>query len=32
MTAQTISWWGFVVISAILLGFAALVLWKIRWR
>ncbi|WP_295854844.1 hypothetical protein [Tardiphaga sp.] len=29
MTAQTISWWGFVVISVILLGFAALVLWKI---
>jgi len=29
MTAQTISWWGFVVISLILLGFAALVLWKI---
>jgi hypothetical protein len=28
MTAQTISWWGFVVISIILLGFAALVLWK----
>jgi hypothetical protein len=29
MTAQSISWWGFVVISIILLGFAALVLWKI---
>ncbi len=29
MTAQWISWWGFVVISIILLGFAALVLWKI---
>ena len=29
MTAQMISWWGFVVISIILLGFAALVLWKI---
>jgi len=28
MTAQSISWWGFVVISIILLGFAALVLWK----
>jgi hypothetical protein len=28
MTAQWISWWGFVVISIILLGFAALVLWK----
>lgn len=28
MTAQSISWWGFVVISLILLGFAALVLWK----
>jgi hypothetical protein len=29
MTAQWISWWGFVVISIILLGFAALVLWKV---
>lgn len=29
MTAQSISWWGFVVISIILLGFAALVLWKL---
>jgi hypothetical protein len=29
MTAQWISWWGFVVISIILLGFAALVLWKL---
>lgn len=29
MTAQTISCWGFVVISIILLGFAALVLWKL---
>jgi hypothetical protein len=28
MTAQSISWWGFVAISIILLGFAALVLWK----
>lgn len=29
MAAQDIAWWGFVVIAAILLGFAALVLWKI---
>ena len=29
MTAQWIAWWGFVVISIILLGFAALVLWKL---
>jgi hypothetical protein len=29
MTAQWISWWGFVAITIILLGFAALVLWKI---
>ena len=29
MTAQWISWWGFVAISIILLGFAALVLWKL---
>jgi hypothetical protein len=28
MTAQSIAWWGFVVVSIILLGFAALVLWK----
>ena len=28
MTAQNISWWGFVFIAIILLGFAALVLWK----
>ena len=31
MTAQWISWWGFVAITIILLGFAALVLWKIFW-
>ena len=31
MTAQWISWWGFVVITIILLGFAALVLWKVFW-
>lgn len=29
MTAQWISWWGFVAITIILLGFAALVLWKL---
>jgi hypothetical protein len=29
MTAQTIAFWGFVVISIILLAFAAVVLWKI---
>jgi len=29
MTAQWISWWGFVAITIILLGFAALVLWKV---
>lgn len=27
--AQSIAWWGFVVISIILLGFAALVLWTL---
>src|SRR5262249_52982392 len=31
MTFQTIAWWGFVVVAIILLGFAALVLWKIFW-
>ena len=31
MTAQWISWWGFVAITIILLGFAALVLWKVFW-
>lgn len=31
MTAQTIAWWGFVVVAAILLGFAAVVLWK-HWN
>src|SRR5882757_3721626 len=31
MTAQWISWCGFVAITIILLGFAALVLWKIFW-
>ena len=29
MMAQLISWWGFVAFSIILLGFAALVLWKL---
>jgi hypothetical protein len=29
MTAQWISWWGFIAITIILLGFAALVLWKV---
>lgn len=27
--AQWISWWGFIAFSIILLGFAALVLWKL---
>ena len=29
LTAQNIAFWGFMVIAIILLGFAALVLWKI---
>ena len=29
MMAQWISWWGFVAFSIIVLGFAALVLWKL---
>jgi hypothetical protein len=29
LTAQNISFWGFMVIAIILLGFAALVLWKV---
>jgi hypothetical protein len=29
VNAQDIAWWGFLVIAIILLGFAALVLWKI---
>lgn len=29
MSAQTIAFWGFLVIAVILLGFAALVLWKL---
>lgn len=29
MTAQMISWWGFVAITIIILAFAALVLWKV---
>jgi hypothetical protein len=29
MTAQWISWYGFIAFSIILLGFAALVLWKL---
>jgi hypothetical protein len=31
MTVQDIAWWGFAVIALILLGFAALVLWKLFW-
>ena len=29
LTAQNIAFWGFVVVAIILLGFAAMVLWKI---
>ena len=29
LTAQNVAFWGFVVIAIILLGFAAIVLWKI---
>jgi hypothetical protein len=29
LTAQNIAFWGFVVIAIIMLGFAAMVLWKI---
>jgi len=29
LTAQNIAFWGFMVIAIILLGFAAIVLWKI---
>jgi hypothetical protein len=31
VTAQIISWWGFLIIAIILLGFAGLVLWKLFW-
>jgi hypothetical protein len=32
MHAQTIAFWGFVAVAVILLGFAALVLWKLYER
>lgn len=32
MSVQDISWFGFLIVSVILLGFAALVLWKLFWN